>query len=132
MALDDPDLVAVAEDRLVLATAVVPDDLVLAGDEGPEVEVEGLAAEAGEARMRGLPVDPGGLDEVLRGQAAAVHAGAADGPRLGHHRGLAQLGGLERRGEGGRPGAEDHEVIGVVGRHVHVLPQYALFYHGIP
>lgn len=75
----DPDLVALAQDRLVLAPPVVADDLVLAGDERAEVEIELLAAEAGEARVLGLPVDAGGLDEVLRGQAAAVHAGPADG-----------------------------------------------------
>src|SRR5712691_1324031 len=101
-AVVDSDLVAVVEDRLVLAVTVLVDDLVLAGNQRPKVKVEGLAAESREARVLRFPVDARGLDEVLRRKAAAVHARTSHGARLGHRRCLAELRGLYRGGERGR------------------------------
>jgi hypothetical protein len=51
------------------------------------------------------------LDQVLRGQAAAVDARAAGYPFLGHHRGFAKFLRPQRRGKRGGAGAKDNQVI---------------------
>lgn len=108
VALLDAELAA--EQALVLLLPVAADYLVLLGDEPAEVDLE---ASAGEARITGTACvvdEPRRLDEVLRGQAAAVDAGAAHGTLLGHEGRLAELLRPERRGEGRRAGAENEEV----------------------
>ena len=111
--VNDRDRVAVREDRLVLLRAVAVDDLVLPLDQRPEVEVEGLAAEAWKSRVLRLPVDPSRLDEVLRRQAAAVDTRPSDRSGLGHHRGPAEVGGSEGGSERRRAGSQDDEVVAI-------------------
>jgi hypothetical protein len=50
-------------------------------------------------------------DQVLRGQAAAVHARAAGHAFLGHHRGFAKFLRPQRRGKRGGAGAKNNQVV---------------------
>jgi hypothetical protein len=52
-----------------------------------------------------------GLDQIFGRQTATIYAGSTGRAFLSHDRGLAKLLGPQRSGEGGRPGAEDDQVI---------------------
>src|SRR5712692_9348881 len=104
----DPD--GAADQALVLLPAIRSDDVILLSNEALEVELGCGLRDPRISRVAGLVEEPRRLDQVLRWEAPAVHARAADRPLLRHHGALAELLRLQRRRESRGARAEDHEV----------------------
>lgn len=84
---------------------------------------EWLATSVPGAPCSARPVDqPRGFDEVLRGEAASVHTGAAQDAGLGHGDRLAEPGRPRFRGEGGGSADQDNKVEVLSGYLVLVPP----------
>ena len=114
---NDGDLVGLVHEAVVFLAPVVVDGRIFLGDQRAEIGAQIDRLEAGIARVPRVVGELGGLNEVLRGEAAAIDAGTADSAVLGHRDRLAQLGGAQRGGEGGRAGAQNHQVVVRGGRH---------------
>src|SRR5260221_4028637 len=100
-----------AGQALVFLGAIAVDDFVLLLDEPPEIQPDLRRCQPWIAWIPCLMNDPRSLDQIFGRQTATIYAGSAGRAFLGHDRGLAKLLGPQRSGEGGRPGAEDNQVI---------------------
>jgi hypothetical protein len=109
MAMEDRDLLA--GEALVLLLPVVVNEIVLLPDELREIESEVVGRDPRIARIARVVEVLRGLNEVLRGQAPAVHARTACGALLDHHRALPELLRAQRRRKRRGAGAEDDEVV---------------------
>ncbi len=100
-----------AGQALVFLFAIAVDDFVLLLDEPREIHPHLRRCQPWIAWISCLMNDPRSLDQIFGRQTATIYAGSAGRAFLGHDRGLAKLLGPQRSGEGGRPGAEDNQVI---------------------
>src|SRR5260370_9843401 len=100
-----------AGQALVLLCATAVDDFVLLLDEPPEIQPDLRRCQPWIAWISCLMIDLRSLDQIFGRQTATIYAGSAGRAFLGHDRGLAKLLGPQRTGEGGRPGAENNQVI---------------------
>ena len=115
----DPDLAA--DETLVFALAVIVHQIVFLLDERDEIELHRRRTQSWVARVSGVVQQLGRLDQVLRGQAPAVHARAAQRALLGHDHRLPQFLRAQGGGESRGAGAQDDQVETLCGGHGHRL-----------
>lgn len=90
--------------------------LVLLRDQRGKVDLLGPGLEPRERMVACRAVDLAGAKQRLRGYTANVHAGAAGRAALDDRHARALIARPDRRGESGRPAADDDEVVLIGGR----------------
>src|ERR1700738_920512 len=104
------------------------DDFVLLLDEPPEIQPDLRRCQPWIAWISCLMNDLRGLDQIFGRQTATIYAGSTGRAFLSHDRGLAKLLGPQRSGEGGRPGAEDNQVIVGLCHCLSILKSFGWFF----
>src|SRR5262245_47457752 len=94
------DIPIFADDALILLIAVAGNHRILLSDELTKVKHWLVGGNTGIARIADIEDDFCCLNQVFRGQTAAVDAGTTERSCLGHDGPLAQLCGSERRSKG--------------------------------
>src|SRR5579875_1902359 len=98
----DANLLRMIEQALIFVGAIVLDNLIFLSDEFSPMHRHLHWRQARIAWMRGLIDQPGGLNQILRGQAAPISTGSPDRAILGHDNGFAEFGSMECCRKGGR------------------------------
>ena len=112
-ALADREAVRPGEIHILLRPQL-PDQLCLGVDHCAEVEAVGRGLNTHEWMVAGSEVGIGRRQHRLGGDAADVDAGTADDVRLHHGDAASGLGRPDGRGEGGRPGTDNDQVVVVL------------------
>ncbi len=102
------------EQALVFVGAILLDDLIFLGNQFCPLNRHLHRGQARIARVSGIVDQAGRLDQILGRQTPPVGTGASHRALFGHRDRLAQFGGMDGSGKGGRAAPQNHQVVTLV------------------